>query len=236
MKVFIMLCFCGLSYALSAHRIQWAKQPTTDTGWVATRVHDQYSVHGQRCREGGCDESWLGLGAKCKAPELFCSDASDSKGVQIQPQSSSRVFRHHAKPHHAHHHALLPYGTHHATHPRVPRWQHEMGDYALLRRGSDFPRHYRETYYCGSRLLKSHFRDCLHRRVHRRFYDQRHNFRLHRRRSDDHPSRGCIPNLPTAPHRGRCRYRNSPARRSPWGRSRTVNIRSIRRNRQADLC
>jgi len=59
-------------------------------------------------------------------------------------------------------------------------------------------------------------------------------FRRRPRRSDGCPSRGHSPSRPMAPCPGRCRYRNTPARKSPWERRHRARSRSSPRNRPVE--
>jgi len=164
------------------------------------------------------------------------------------------AIRHHVIRRHCYHatrlRALLWYGKRHATRHRAPLWYGKH-------RGMRCPVplwHERQccgTRYCGSCARSSR---CVHHgrqiRVHRRFHGHDRQTRVHRRfrghrrrhgtilrprrRSDDRPSRCYSPSSPRAPRPGRCRYRNSPAHKSPWVRSRRVRSHSSHRNTWAD--
>jgi hypothetical protein len=56
----------------------------------------------------------------------------------------------------------------------------------------------------------------------------------HRSQSGDFPSRGYNPSLPRDPCPGISRCRNSPVRKTPWARRRTVGSRNSRKNKRVE--
>ncbi len=183
---------------------------------------------------------------QCKTAELFCSAAHSTTCRLISRLQVTCVRRrhvHHRRQQHAH--RLRHRHVHHRLRKRVVRWNgkllraRERHVRPLPRVRQGVARRLYGLLRLHHRGLQRHHRRALPRRRRNgygwlRNRRRRDSCRHRRLRSDDRPTRGRSPSLPTGPCPGRCRCRSTPARRSPLANRRRARSRSSRRNKPAE--